>query len=265
MPAVEERTLPLWQGTIAARIEVSGEGPPLVYLHGPWGLAADRDFVARLARFRRVYAPCHPGTAPGDPEAVHRLDDWLDLVVYHGELFDRLGLAAPEVVGHSCGGMLAAEIAAAMPERVQKLVLISPLGLWRDDLPVRNWMILPDAGRPAALFSDPAGAAAERFFALPADAEARAEVQASRIWALASTGKFLWPIPDRGLKKRIHRIAAPTLVLWGAADAIIAPAYAAEFAARIAGARTAVIAGAGHLPHLERPGEVARQIEEFLG
>jgi pimeloyl-ACP methyl ester carboxylesterase len=265
MPQFEERRLSLWQGTIAALAEIAGEGPPLVYLHGPWGLAPDRDFVARLSRFRRVYAPHHPGTAPGDPEAVHRLDDWLDLVVYHGELFDRLGLASAEVIGHSSGGMLAAELAAAMPERVKKLVLIDPVGLWRDDLPIRNWMILPEDRRPSVLFADPAGPAAERFFALPADAAVRAEAQASLIWAQAATGKFLWPIPDRGLKKRIHRIAAPTLILWGTADSIIPPAYAAEFAARIKGARTALLDGAGHLPHLDRPDEAVRHIAAFLG
>jgi pimeloyl-ACP methyl ester carboxylesterase len=207
MPSFEARTLALWQGTIAARVEISGEGPPLLYLHGPWGLAADRDFVARLARFSRVYAPHHPGTAAGDPDAVHRLDDWLDLVVYHGELLDRLGLAAPAIVGHSCGGMLAAELAAAMPERVEKLVLIDPLGLWRDDLPVRNWMILPEDRRAAALFADPAGSAAEHFFALPAETEARAEAQASRIWAQAATSPCGAP-PTRS-SRRITRSNSP--------------------------------------------------------
>jgi hypothetical protein len=65
--------------------------------------------------------------------------------------------------------MLACEIAAAMPVRVRKLILIDPLGLWRDDLPVRNWMILPEDQRRAALFADPTGPAAVQFFKLPAD------------------------------------------------------------------------------------------------
>ena len=64
-----------------------------------------------------------PGTTPGDPDAIHQLDEWWDLVVYYGELFDRLGLASPALVGHSFGGMLACEIAAAMPARTGKLVL----------------------------------------------------------------------------------------------------------------------------------------------
>jgi len=127
----------------------------------------------------------------------------------------RLGLGAPALVGHSFGGMVACEIAAAMPERVKRLVLIDPLGLWRDDLPVTNWMILPDDQRRQALFADPAGGAAERFLELPAEPGARAEAQAGFIWSQACTGKFVWPIPDKGLKKRMHRIAAPSLIVWG--------------------------------------------------
>ena len=118
-----------------------------------------------------------------------------------GKLYDRLGLDALTLVGHSFGGMLACEIAAVTPGRTDKLVLIDPLGLWRDDLPVKNWMILPEDQRRGALFADPAGAAAERFFELPADAAARIEAQADFIWSQACTGKFVWPIPDKGLKK----------------------------------------------------------------
>ncbi|MBV8336588.1 MAG: alpha/beta fold hydrolase, partial [Alphaproteobacteria bacterium] len=88
--------------------------------------------------------------------------------------------------------------------------------------------------------------------------------QADFIWSQACTGKFVWPIPDKGLKRRIHCIAAPTLVIWGKADAVIAPAYAREFANRIAGARFALIENAGHLPHLERADEVTRLVREFV-
>ena len=262
---VEERRIWLWQDKIETQIDMNGDGPPLVFLHGPWGLRSDRDFLDRLAATHRIYAPRHPGTTPGDPDAIHQLDEWWDLVVYYGELLDRLGLGAPALVGHSFGGMVACEIAAAMPERVKRLVLIDPLGLWRDELPVNNWMILPDDQRRQTLFADPAGGAAERFFELPAEPGARAEAQAGFIWSQACTGKFVWPIPDRGLKKRIHRIAAPSLIVWGDADAVIAPGYARDFAGRIADARVVLIARAGHLPNLEQPEETARLVREFLG
>jgi pimeloyl-ACP methyl ester carboxylesterase len=125
-------------------------------------------------------------------------------------------------------------------------------------------MILPDAERPRVLFADPEGAAARGFFALPEDRDGRASVLASFIWAQACTGKLIWPIPDKGLKKHVHRIAAPTLVVWGRQDAIAAPAYADEFARRIATARVELVDAAGHLPHLEQPERIASLVRAFL-
>jgi len=265
MAPVEICRLKLWQDKIDIEVEVCGRGPALVYLHGPWGLAPDRGFVARLSESRTVLAPKFPGTSRGDPNAVHELNGWHDLVVYYGELFDRLALASPAVVGHSFGALLAAEIAAAAPRSVGRLVLINPLGLWRDDHPVKNWMILRDIERAAALFAEPEGEAARRFFAVPVEASARVEVLSQSIWAQACTGKFVWPVADRGLSRRIHRIAAPTLIVWGRADRIAAPVYADEFARRIAGAQIALIDGAGHLPHLEREERVVGAVTGFLG
>jgi pimeloyl-ACP methyl ester carboxylesterase len=264
MASPEVRRFRLWQDRVDTEVEIAGAGPPLVYLHGPWGLAPDRAFLARLAETNTVYAPRHPGTSKGDAEAVHALDAWLDLVVYHGELFDRLELDAPVVIGHSFGGLVAAECAAAMPGSVGRLVLIAPVGLWRDDLPVRNWMLLSDQERRPSLFADPDGQAAQRFFGLPSDPTERVDVLAQFIGAQACTGKFVWPIPDRGFKHRAHRINAPTMIVWGKADRIIAPAYAQEFAKRIAGARVELIDKAGHLPQLDRPDAVVEAVRAFL-
>jgi pimeloyl-ACP methyl ester carboxylesterase len=265
MAAPEVRRLSLWQNRIQTEIEVSGSGPPLVYLHGPWGLAPDRGFIADLAEGFTVHAPKFPGTSRGDPDAAHALGGWHDLVVYHGELLERLGLAAPALAGHSFGGLVAAEIAAAAPTSPGRLVLIDPVGLWRDEEPVTNWMVLSDKARRGALFADPDGEAAKHFFTVPAEAAERVDTLSQMIWAQACTGKFVWPIADRGFARRAHRIAAPTLIVWGRQDRIIAPAYAQEFAQRIAGAKIALIDGAGHLPQLEQPAAVTKAVRGFLG
>jgi len=257
------RRLRLWQDKIETEVEIAGSGPALVYLHGPYGLAPDLDFVERLARSFTVYAPKHPGTTKGDPDGIHQIEGWLDLVHYHRELFDRLGLVAPILVGHSVGGMVAAEL-AAFPNWVRKLILIDPVGLWRDDKPVKNWMVLSDARRPAALFADPESENAKSFFALPQDPEARVDVQVNLVWSQACTGKFSWPIPDRGLSRRIHRIATPTLILWGKKDAIIDVAYAEEFTRRIDRAQAELLDDAGHFAHHDQPDRALRAIETFL-
>jgi pimeloyl-ACP methyl ester carboxylesterase len=265
MARPEVRRIRLWQDRIETEVEIAGDGPALVYWHGPWGVNPDRSFIAQLARTHTVYAPRHPGTTPGDPDAVHAFDGWLDLLVYYGELLDHLHLNGPPAfVGHSFGGMVAAELAAMSPKSVGKLALIDPIGLWRDDLPVKNWMVLSDSERRPSLFADPAGAAAQQFFGVPSDPGERVDTLAQFVWAQACTGKFVWPVPDRGLKHRIHRIAAPTLIVWGDSDRIIAPDYAKEFAKRVAGARVQMINKAGHLPHLEQPEAVAKALLGFL-
>ena len=251
--------LRLWQDRITTDVEIVGDGPPLVYLHGPWGLSPDLAYVQALSASHTVYAPHYPGTTSGDPEAIHQLDSLLDLVTYYAEVLDRLGLRSATLVGHSVGGMLACELGAAMPDRVERLILIDALGLWRDDQPVRNWMIMPEGELRTALFAEPKGTAAAAFFAQPAQPEPRAD----RIWALACTAKFIWPIPDLGLRRRIHHVRAPTLLIWGRHDRIVPPVYAEEFAQRIAGAQTAFIKGAGHLPHLEQTADVVNSVHTF--
>jgi pimeloyl-ACP methyl ester carboxylesterase len=265
MAPVHQQRLRLWQDRVETLVDVQGSGPPLVFLHGHWGLRPDGAFLERLAETHTVYAPRHPGTSPGDPEAIHQVDNWWDLIVYYGELFDRLALRTPAIFGYSFGGMLACELAATVPDRVSKLVLAGPLGLWRDDLPVRNPVLVSQDELRRMLFADPEGEAARRFFSLPDDPAARAEAQVDYTWSQACTGKFVWPIPDKGLKKHIHRVGAPTLILWGQQDGVIAPAYAQEFGSSIAGSRVELLDGAGHLVHLEQSEAVARLVRGFLG
>jgi pimeloyl-ACP methyl ester carboxylesterase len=114
------------------------------------------------------------------------------------------------------------------------------------------------------VFRDADGEAARRMFAAPEDPEARVMARVGLQWAMGATGKFLWPIPDKGLKKRIHRVQAPTLVIWGQDDRIVPSGYAEEFAKRLGGARVETIAEAGHAPHLEQPARVAGLVRAFL-
>lgn len=261
--AVEERTVSAWHGAVKTHVRVAGSGSPVVYLHGAGGPAWD-PFLDALAEKHTVYAPDFPGTTPGDPDAIKAIDTLWDLVLYEDELLDALGLEQAAVVGHSFGGMVAAEIAANMPKRVSKLVLIAPAGLWRDDNPVPMWTAIPAAELPARAFADPQSAAAQAMFAPPDDPEAALDQVIQANWAAACAGKFWWPIPDKGLKKRIHRVTAPTLVIWGEKDGLIPPAYAKEFAAKIPGTRVQLVADAGHLPQVEQRELVTKAVLEFL-
>jgi pimeloyl-ACP methyl ester carboxylesterase len=258
----EARTVPVWQERLRFRVLSKGSGPALVYFHGPWGLTWD-PFLDMLARDFTVHAPEHPGTTPGAPDDIYQLDGLWDLVLCYDELLEALGLEQATFVGHSFGAMVACEVAASTPRRARQLVLIDPIGFWRDADPVVNWMALEPAELRRRLFRDPDGEAAGRMFGDTDDEKAAAAARVRLAWAMGATGKFIWPIPDKGLKKRIHRIKAPTLLLWGKEDRLVPPVYADEFTRRLAGARLQTVDQAGHAPHLEQPETVARIVREF--
>jgi pimeloyl-ACP methyl ester carboxylesterase len=261
---IRDETVPVWDGRVELGVQVAGSGPPLVYLHPAAGLAWD-PFLERLAGERTVYAPQVPGTTPGKPEAIHAVDDLWDLVLLYEEAFRALGLERPPVIGQSFGGMLACELASVFPQLVSRLVLLDPVGLWRDDAPVANWVAAAPDELPALLFHDPQSEAAQAALSPPSDREAMVAAIAGLSWALGCTAKFVWPIPDKGLAKRLHRIEAPTLVIWGRQDRLIPVVYAEEFGRRIADARVEILDDCGHIPQLEQPEKTFALVSAFLG
>jgi len=259
MAGVQERTVNVWDDKIKAHVKVAGSGPALVFLHGGWGPQWTA-FHDTLARDFTVYAPDHPGTSDGDPESHRSIDDMWDLALFYDELFDKLALDKPALVGHSFGGMVAGDVAANFPKRVGKLVLIDSLGIWLDDSPIRNYMVTPIADLIPMIFANPNDPSIGTFVPNPTDTEAMVRTH----WALGCTGKFCWPLPDKGLRKRIHRVSAPTLVLWGKQDRLVPAVYAQEFGDRIRGAKVELLDQAGHLFAAEYPERVAGMVEDFL-
>jgi pimeloyl-ACP methyl ester carboxylesterase len=260
---LSERTVEVWKGRIKLRVRVGGNGPPLVYFHPAAGLLWD-PFLTRMAEHYTVYAPEFPGTSAGDPYAIHQVEDLWDAVLIYEETLRTLGLQQAVAIGQSFGGMLAAEIAASFPSTFSKLVVIDPIGLWRADAPVANWIAAPPSALPAMLFRDPAGRAAQAMLAMPDDPDARIAAQVALVWAFGCTGKFCWPIPDRGFRKRLHRITVPTLIVWGQDDKLAPVAYAEEFHKLITGSQVALIADCGHIPQVEQMEQTFETVTQFL-
>jgi pimeloyl-ACP methyl ester carboxylesterase len=244
-------------------VKVAGSGPPAVYFHAAGGPQWD-GFLESLAERYTVYMPEHPGTSLGDPNAIDHVDDLWDLVLIYDEVLDQLGLDSAVMLGQSYGGMVACEVAANSPRRASKLVLLDPAGLWREDAPVANYMWASPPDLANMLFVDPQGEIARQMFTPPADPELAAVGAARLVWAVACTSKFLWPIPDRGLAKRLHRISADTLIIWGRHDKLIPVSYADDFASRIARSRVEIIDGAGHIPQLEQREKTTELVLAFL-
>ena len=259
MAVANETLVELQGGTFKTRVLRAGAGDPILYLHGAGGLFWD-PFLDGLAAGREVVAPEHPGF--GQSQGLEAVEDLWDLVLYYNELLDELGLSRVTVVGHSFGGMVAAELAATNPERVERLVLIAPLGLWLDEHPVPDISGIPAKRLPGLILADPTGPLAAM---LPAPDPTDPDSLLAAVNNITSILQFIWPLPDKGLHKRLYRVRAPTQLIWGAEDRLVHPAYGPAFAAAISGAQLEVVAGAGHLPQLEQPERVAALVGAFLG
>ena len=196
------RTIPIRHCNFEAKVKIAGNGPPLVYLHAAGGPIWD-DFVEGLTERFTVYAPHHPGTGETVRESIYQVDTLWDLVLIYDEILDALKLpSSVPVVGTSFGGMMACEIAAHCPDRISKIVVLDPIGLWRDDAPVAPYMLMPPPKLLATLYKHLDSEAVQKAIKMPDDPKVAAMVVADLVWALGATGKFVWPIPDKGLKKR---------------------------------------------------------------
>ena len=163
--------------------------------------------------------------------------------------------------------MLAAELAAQRPQAVENLVLISPVGLWREDAPytVADWCALGPDEILDVLFYDKHHPRVTRRMSPPSGKDAEALWMVNFIWTLGCTAKVIWPIPDKGLRKRIHRVGAPSLVVWGENDRLIPPVYAEEFRKSLGNAQILMLPKCGHEPPLEQCETLLTKVEEFFG
>ena len=259
-----EQNVRLFGGTLDLNLRIQGSGPPLVYLHPAAGLVWD-SVLERLSKSYTVYAPEHPGTS-ADHTAINKVDTWTELLLIYEQLLRELKLDRPVLMGQSYGGMMAADLAAHFPDKVGRLILLDPIGLWRDDAPIPLMKLVASLPEqlPPQLFHDVHCEGARSLFTPSSDPEVNIKGGAAFVWALGCTGKFFWPIADHGLGRRLHRVTAPTLVIWGKQDALVPVIYAEEFGKRVAGAKVALIDNCGHIPQLEQPAETLAHVKEFL-
>jgi pimeloyl-ACP methyl ester carboxylesterase len=263
----ESESLELPSGLVV-EVQRSGDGSPLVFLHAAGGLQPGDPFVAALAERFSLFAPVAPGFH--DLAELDDIDDVHDLALHYDDLFEALGLDHVPVVGHSYGGMVAAELAAHAPHRVSRLVLIAPVGLWSDDHPVADVFATPLTEVNELLWGDPESPAAQMasaaFSAMGSggNLDTVVDLLVEVVKGFTAAAKFMWPIPDKGLSKRLRRVSAPTLLVWGTKDRLVPPAYAGDFATRIADARVELIEGAGHMVPLERTDELVKLVDGFV-
>ncbi len=245
---------------VSLELEERGDGRPLLFLHAGEGLEPGREWLDLLARRFRVIAPHHPGWGKSS------LPDWLstvdDVAYLYLDLAAALALDDAVLVGACFGGWIAAEMAVRDTRRFMKLVLADPLGIkvgGVTDRDIADMHAIPREDYLRLAWADPAKDARD-LMQLP-DTELAAIARGREAFV-----RFGWKpyMHNPHLKRWLHRIDIPTLLLWGECDGIVSTAYGEAWRGEIAGARMEVIPGAGHFPHWEQPREFADRLTRFI-
>jgi pimeloyl-ACP methyl ester carboxylesterase len=241
----------------------SGDGHPIVLVHGLAGNWQNwLENIPRLAAERRVVALDLPGFGASEP-----YDDEITISNYGrtvDALCDELGLGEVVLVGNSMGGFVGAEVAIQFPERVERLVLVSAVGITINDLrrePVMVW------GR-IAMMAGTRGAAERRLAVLRPRlrhlifsmiVRHPSRISAEILWEMSlGAGRpafkgALEAMLDYDFRDRLEDIRVPTLIVWGKNDMLVPVEDAAEYERLIPNARRVVMDETGHVPMVERP------------
>jgi pimeloyl-ACP methyl ester carboxylesterase len=238
-----------------------GAGRPLLFLHPGIGIEPDAPVLDRLAARYRVLAPTHPGFGRSElPKGFDKVDD---LAYFYLDLLDQLDLSDVVVAGVSFGGWIAAEIAIKSTARISHLVLANPVGIkvgGREQRDIADIWSLTQDELLALAYCDPA--AGKRDYKGMPEADVKAVAR-----NIEATARYAWSpyMHDPKLKRRLHRIRIPTLLLWGTHDRVLSEPYGRAYCDAIPGARFEPVERAGHFPHVERPDAFADKVLGFIG
>jgi pimeloyl-ACP methyl ester carboxylesterase len=244
------RTLKI-NGTDTVVLE-AGSGPPLVFLHGG-GTVTGFDFAAAWSRKYHVVIPYHPGFGPSAEDAA--ITEIHDYVLHYLELFEALELRKFRLVGQSMGGFIATKFAVEHAEKIEKLVLVCPIGVpVPPGQPTVNFLAVPPEQLPALLAHDPQTVIRH----LPPGAPS-AEFIAERVKEATAAGRVLGDGKitfDEKLPRYLHRLTMPTLLVWGKQDKLTPTAQHKTWAELLPNAEVRLFDNAGHLVLDESPAAV---------
>lgn len=247
-----------------------GSGAPIVYLHSAGGESTN-GALESLADSFEVIVPVLPGY--GESEGIERIDDTEDVAFHLLDVWDRLGLGAPVVVGLSLGAWMALELATRYPDRVGRLVLVNPVGLYLEHAPIKELFGRSPAELADDMIADRDHPVAQMMRAMAewtGDVGQQVEIPLELVLplykSLSATAKIGWDpyLHNPKLRGRLGRVSAPTLVIRGAADTFLPAEHAQTYAAELPNARLEVIEDAAHLLPLEKPEELAAAVRRFL-
>ncbi len=237
-----------------------GTGRPILLLHGFDTVDPGARFLEALARHGEIIAPSSPGF--GNSRRPKDFDTVYDLVHLYLAALAALPGDNIAVLGFSFGGWLAAEIAAACTHRIDRLILIDPLGIKISDRETPDILDIfnrsPDEVRRRS-WHDPDRYAPD--YDAMSDEQLVIHARNREALCLYAWHPYMY---NPQLSRWLGRIDVPTLLVWGASDRVVSPEYGRAYAAMIPGARFELIERAGHHPEIEQPEAFVDHVVWFL-
>jgi pimeloyl-ACP methyl ester carboxylesterase len=238
------------------KMEQAGAGRPVLLLHGGNGPISVSAFANDLAQHCHVVTPTHPGfdntTRPADMTSVK------DLARLYVALLERADLRDTLVIGCSLGGWIAAEMGAAKPANMAGLVIVNACGIAVPGETVLDVFSIA----PSELASYSYHAPDRYRIDMTKLTEQQAATMRSNFAALAAYGRAQ-NMQDPDLRDRLAAVQAPALVVWGASDRVVTPAYGRAYAAAFPNGRFELIPECGHLPQIEQRQRLLDLVAEF--
>jgi pimeloyl-ACP methyl ester carboxylesterase len=247
-----------------------GGGPPILLVHGINTISPQAPFLDRLAEHGEIIAPSHPGF--GQSPRPADFDTIYDLVHLYLAVLDAIPGDRVTMIGFSFGGWIAAEVAACGPGKLGRLVLVDPVGIklgGREERDIAHFFNTSPEELERRAWHDPQQRPSGNYgLGWPnAIGEAISDadmVALARNWDALCLYAWRPHMYNPQLKQWLHRIAVPSLVLWGASDRIVTPDYGRAYCGLIPGARFETIEAAGHHPELEQPDTFVDRVAGFL-
>ncbi len=237
-----------------------GTGRSILLLHGFDTVDPEAPFLDHLGRHGKILAPSSPGF--GKSPRPKDFDTVYDLVHLYLAMLAALPGDRITVLGFSFGGWLAAEVAAACTHRIDKLILVDPLGIKISDRETPDILDIfnksPDEVRSRS-WHDPDRSAPD--YNAMSDEALVIHARNREALCLYAWHPYMY---NPQLPRWLGRIDVPTLVLWGDSDGIVSPDYGRAYASMIPGARFELIGRAGHRPEIEQPQALVDNVARFL-
>ena len=246
------------------------DAPAVVMLHG-FGASLHTwdDWAALLESDVRIIRIDLPGFGLTGPDPTGDYTDARSIAVLLA-LLDRLGVQRATFIGNSMGGRIAWAFAAAHPDRVAKLVLVSPDGFAGPGVEYGKpqevpalMQVLPYTLPRSMLRANLAIAYADQGRLTDATVQRTYDMMVApgvRSAIVARMRQMVLPDPVPLLR----RLAMPTLLLWGDKDGMIPVSNAQDYLAALPNASLVVVPGIGHVPQEEAPRESITPLRDFL-